>query len=143
MNPQIKFYGGLVLFVLLTIALVAAVVQLVRDLRRATLWDTIEAETQAKDAAAQVSNLIHKRKGFFAVSARISDGRLIEIKKCGAIEEARQFIEQNGIDRIYAIAEQMAPVRNKKPPRISQKEVRRQQMIEAQMKLRNDLLLRQ
>ena len=46
MNPSFKFYASLTLFVLLLFALAAALVQLVRDLRRSSMWDKLDAGTQ-------------------------------------------------------------------------------------------------
>lgn len=41
------------------------------------------------------------------------------------------------------MAEEKAPAKNKKPRRVSQKALKRQQMIESQMNLRKDLFIRQ
>lgn len=143
MNPSFKFYASLTLFVLLLFALAAALVQLVRDLRRSSMWDKLDAEMEAEAAARQVRSLIHKRRGFFSVSARVPDGRLIELERFASFEDAQCFVEQTGIERIYAMAEEKAPAINKKPRRVSQKALKRQQMIEAQMNLRKDLFIRQ
>lgn len=140
MNPLIKFYASVALIVSLLFVLAAVLVQLVRDLRQPER--KAHAEIEADALARRVLSLIHKRRGFFAVSARDLNGRLIDLERFPSFADAKCFVEQTGIERIYAMAEEKTTSVNKKKRRLSKKAIKSQQLLEAQMKLGSRLLIK-
>lgn len=134
MTPTGRYYLSWTILVTLLVALIAAIVRLVRDERMASARAKRKAETLAIEQEKKTqTTFIQQREGVVRVSVRLDDGRLVNLESFADKPAAAAFIVAHGSERLQQRAAQLAVTLPARRPKSSKKPSKKRLKLMARM----------